>query len=330
MTKTLKLIGLLLAFSSNTVLLPAQNNKTSVDTSKEQSIIIHQKNSTNEKVTVVIDGNNITVNGKPVDDFKSKDIDIIRQDMAMDDADVFVNGEMPPMAPMAPRPPQMKSFNRDMMRTIHYNSAFLGVMTEKSDQGAKITEVTDSSAAAKAGLKEGDIITKIGDDKVTGPDDLYKAVGKHKAGEKLTVTYLRNGKQSTANATLSKSEQVKVYSWNAPGGDEMYKNYQPYNFSFSWDGDKPRLGISAQDTEDGNGVKILDIDDDDSPAGKAGLKEDDIITQVNGKAITSTEDLKQSMHDLKKGDTVKITYKRNNLTQTVDVKFPKELKTVDL
>ncbi|HEY1871715.1 MAG TPA: PDZ domain-containing protein, partial [Chitinophagaceae bacterium] len=94
--------------------------------------------------------------------------------------------------------------------------------------------------------------------------------------------------------------------------------------------DKPRLGISAQDTEDDKGVKIVNIDDDDSPAAKAGLKEDDIITQVNGKAITSTEDLKESLKDVKKGDTVKITYKRNNQIQTANVKIPKDLKTIDL
>lgn len=329
MTKTLKLFSLLLTLSSNAALLHAQSTNILVDTSKEQNIIIRKKNSSNEKITVVIDGNNITVNGKPVDDFKSKDIDIIKQDMANNDFEMSGDGDMHMM--MAPPPPQERSFNNDMMRSIKSNSAFLGVMTEKNDQGAKVTDVTNGSSAEKAGLKESDIITKIGDDKVTGPDDLYKAVGKHKPDEKVTITYLRDGKQLTANTTLGKSEQVKVYSWNTPGGDEVYKNYSaPYNFSFSWDGDRPRLGISAQDTEDGNGVKILDLDDDDSPAAKAGLKEGDIITQVNGKAITSTEDLKQSMHDLKKGDTVKITYKRNNQTQTVDVKFPKELKTVDL
>jgi serine protease Do len=327
MTKTLKLFGLSLAFYSHAALLSAQSTGISADTSKEQNIIIHKKNASTEKITVVIDGNNITVNGKPVDDFKSKDIDIIKQDMAYNDLEMLGDGDM---RIMAPPPPQARSFNNDMMRSMKTNSAFLGVMTEKSDKGAKVTDVTDGSAAAKAGLKEGDIITKIGEDKVTGPDDLYKAVGKRKPTEKVMITYLRDGKQSTANTTLGKSEQVRVYSWNTPGGDELYKNAEPYNFSFSWNGDKPRLGISAQDMEEGNGVKIIDIDDDDSPAAKAGLKEGDIITQVNGKAITSTEELKQGMHDLKKGDTVKITYKRNNQTQTVDVKFPKELKTVDL
>jgi serine protease Do len=72
------------------------------------------------------------------------------------------------------------------------------------------------------------------------------------------------------------------------------------------------------------------MDDEDSPAAKAGLKENDIITQVNGKAIASVDDLRESIKDVKKGDTVKITYKRNNQTQTIDVKFPRELKTIDL
>src|SRR5215469_11688718 len=194
MTKTLKLLGLLLTLSANAAFLHAQNIVADTLNNKEQNIIIRKKNSSNEKVTVVIDGNNITVNGKPIDDFKSKDIDIIKQDFANNDFEVLADGDMAPMAPMPPGAPQMRSFNRDMTRSIKTNTAFLGVMTEKDDQGAKITQVTSGSSAEKAGLKEGDIITKIGDDKVTGPDDLYKAVGKHKPEEKVTIAYLRSGK----------------------------------------------------------------------------------------------------------------------------------------
>jgi serine protease Do len=329
MIKTLKPFIAMAALSLNFLTLYAQN-ADNVQKPSDENIIIHKKDSVKEKITVVIDGDNITVNGKPIDDFTSDDIDIIKQKQDMDDnVTAFGYGDMPALAPGAP---QFKVLRDDMMRSIKSNQAFLGVMTDKTEEGAKITDVTEASAAEKAGLKEGDVITKIGEDKVTGPDDLYKAVGKHKPEEKITITYLRNGKQATTNATLGKADQMKVYSWNAPGNfnNDFSKEFNGRNFSFSYN-DKPRLGISAQDTEDGNGVKILDIDDDDdSPAAKAGLKEDDIITQVNGKAIASTEDLKQSVKDVKKGDTVKITFKRNNQTQTVDVKFPKELKTIDL
>jgi serine protease Do len=326
MIKTLKPFILMVALSLNFMHIYAQDSDM-YSRSGDENIIIHKKDSVKEKITVVIDGNNITVNGKPIDDFTSDDIDIMKQKMDMDDngMTVFADGDGPVIAPP---PPHLEVLRDDMRRKIKYNEAFLGVMTDKTDNGAKITDVTKGSPAEKAGLKEDDIITKIGEDKVTGPDDLYKVVGNHKPDEKVAITYVRNGKQATATATLSKADQMKVYSWNSPDEDVL-RNYSPYNFSFSYS-DKPRLGISAQDTEDGNGVKILDVDDDDSPAAKAGLKEGDVITQVNGKAITSTDDLRQSVKDLKKGETVKITYKRNNQTQTVDVKFPKDLKTIDL
>jgi len=326
MFKTLKPFIWMFAASFSTSALYAQT-PAKPEKSAGENIVIRKKDSTKEKITVVIDGDNVTVNGKPIDDFVSDDVDIIKQDLADNDYRVLIDGEGPVVAPA---PPRMEAFKGDMMHKVKTNAAFLGVMTEKTEQGAKVTDVTEKSAAEKAGLKEDDIITKIGENKIAGPDDLYKAVGKYKPDEKVTVTYLRNGKQATANVTLGKSEQMKVYSWNAPEGDFLYRrNMEPYNFSFAWD-DKPRLGIAAQDTEEGKGVKILEIDDEDSPAAKAGLKENDIITQVNGKAITSTEDLKESIKDLKKGDTVKITYKRNTQTQTVDVKIPKDLKTINL
>jgi serine protease Do len=325
MIKTLKPVILILALSLSFAYVHAQDSEN--QNSNDESIIIHKKDSSKEKITVVIDGDNITVNGKPIDDFSSNDIDIIKQKRDMDDNDMRVFGYGGNM-PMMQRAPRIEAFRDDMMRKINSNSAFLGVMTEETEKGAQVTDVTDSSAAEKAGLKEGDIITKIGDDKITGPDDLYKAVGKHKPDEKVLITFLRDGKQSTVNASLGKSNQVRVYSWNTPGGFNFNKDFN-HNFSFAFS-DKPHLGISAQDTEDGNGVKVVDIDDEDSPAAKAGLKEGDIITQVNGKTITSTDDLRQSIKDVKKGDTVKITYKRSNQTQTVEIKLPKDLKTIDL
>jgi serine protease Do len=326
MIKTLKPLFFLIAASLSLNYLNAQNAIAS-DSSTPESIIINKKKTSKEKITVVIDGDNVTVNGKPVEDFKSNDVDIIKKDLNDGDFDVFVHS----MPAMAPRPPQMEAFQGDMMRKVKTNTAFLGVMTEKTDKGAKITEVTEGSAAEKAGLKEGDIITKIGEDNIAGPDDLYKAIGKRKPDDKVAITYTTNGKQATTSVTLGKSEQMKIYSWNTPQGDDtFFKHVEPFNYRFYVDDNRPRLGIEAQDTEDGTGVKILGIDDEDSPGAKAGLKEDDIITQINGKTITSTEDLKESMKGVKKGDTLKITYKRNNQIKTADVKLPKELKTIDL
>lgn len=326
MTRILKLsaVALLLSFASVEVF--AQEKKPEPKKEKESGdIIIHKKGDSNEKLTIVIDGDKVTVNGKPVEDYKSDDVDIIRDgdEMKM------------PFALASPMPHgELNIMGDDFMHEIHSNKAFLGVMTKEGNGGAEITDVTKESPAEKAGLKEGDVITKINNDKIEDADDLYKAIGDHKPGEKVNVTYKRNEKENTISVELTENKQVRVYSWKNGDNDNFNFNFKTPRTPYigGWNGDmndRPRLGIQVQDTEDGKGVKVLEVEDDE-PADKAGLKEDDIITQVNGKNVTSVDDLKETMKSAKKGDAIKMTYMRDGKTQTADVKFPKELKTTDL
>src|SRR5437868_15228431 len=111
MIKTLKPLFVLIAAGLSLNYLNAQNTNAS-DSSAPESIIINKKKTSKEKITVVIDGDNVTVNGKPVEEFKSSDVDIIKQDVNDADFDVFV----PNMPAIAPRPPQMEAFQGDMMR----------------------------------------------------------------------------------------------------------------------------------------------------------------------------------------------------------------------
>jgi serine protease Do len=326
MIKILKLsvIALILSASSNSVF--AQEKPEPKEKKESNDIIIHKKADTNEKLTIVIDGDKVTVNGKPIEDYKSDNVDIIR---GGDDEMPFAF-----TAPMAPNG-EMKLMGNDFMREVHSNKAFLGVMTKEGDGGAEITEVTKESPAEKAGLKQGDVITKIDNDKIEDADDLYKAIGDHKPGEKVNVTYKRNGKENATSVELTENKQVRVYSWKNSDNDNFNFNFKTPRTPYigGWNGDmwndRPRLGIQVQDTEDGKGVKVLEVGDEE-PADKAGLKEDDIITQVNGKNVTSVDDLKETMKTAKKGDTIKMTYMRDGKTQTAEVKFPKELKTTDL
>jgi serine protease Do len=217
----------------------------------------------------------------------------------------------------------MKNFN------MHSNNAMLGIMPADADNGAKINEVTTGSAADKAGLKAGDVITKINDAKIDGADDVYDAIGKYKPNDKVTITYKRDNKESTTTATLDKNT-TRPFVWNGNDGDlNMFKLKDGKDFNFMWN-DKPRLGMRVQDTENSQGVTVKDIDDDDSPAAKAGLKEDDVITQVNGNTVQTVKDIKDQLKDLKPGDDVKLQYKRNGTTQTATVHIPKPLQTSDL
>jgi putative serine protease PepD len=79
---------------------------------------------------------------------------------------------------------------------------FLGVSLADADNGAQITQVTAGSAASKAGLQAGDVVTKAGDTEVQSGDDLRRAVAAKQPGDKLELTYTRNGTEHTTTVTL--------------------------------------------------------------------------------------------------------------------------------
>ena len=62
--------------------------------------------------------------------------------------------------------------------------------------------VTAGGAAAKAGLKVGDIITSIDGQRVTTADSLIAAVRNHAPGERVKITYVRSGKTAEVEVTL--------------------------------------------------------------------------------------------------------------------------------
>ena len=214
------------------------------------------------------------------------------------------------------------------------NKAVLGVTTEKVDKGAKINDVAKESAAAKAGLQKDDIISKVGDTKIENSEDLYAAIGKYNPDDKAKITYWRNGKENTTTATLLKSKQITVFDFK---NDENLNFQEPKllldqaqrGFSYSMPR-KPKLGLQIQDVETGNGVKILDIDEN-TPAAKSGLQKDDIIVGVNGNEVKNVDDLRDKLKDVKDGDVVQIKYRRGSNTEsTIEIKIPKKLKTADL
>ncbi len=296
---------------------------------KEEEIIIRKKGDKKEKTTIVIDGEKITINGKPMEDYNDKDITI----MKMKRSGAPVSGRM------NPRERVMGIPGADMEGMQHFgpmmagNKALLGVTTEKTADGAKVITVAKESAAEKAGLKKDDIITKVEKEAIETPEDLMEAISKHKPSDKVDITYKRNGKEDKVLATLGENKNM---SFNFNLDDNNFKFEMPeraYGPSlngnmFSWNR-KPKIGMQIQDVEEGTGVKVNDVDDD-SPASKSGFKEGDVITGINGKQVEGVDDLKTQLKDLKEGDSVKVDFKRNGKTQSAEIKIPKKLKTADL
>ncbi|SDX95854.1 putative serine protease PepD [Micromonospora pattaloongensis] len=83
---------------------------------------------------------------------------------------------------------------------------FLGVsVTRGPNGGAVVSSVTPDSPADKAGLQKGDVITRFGDKPVNDSDGLVSAVQSGKVGDRVPVTYTRNGAERTATVTLAEA-----------------------------------------------------------------------------------------------------------------------------
>lgn len=319
-----KLVSLLLLVCGFAIAGQAQSKETP-KTSKEKSITIRKKGDSNEKMTIVVDGDKVTVNGKPLEELKDSDVEVFRND--------HFRELMPQirkyLAPMG----SLKMMGDDF--PFDANHAFLGVITEKNEKGARITSVEKETAAEKVGLQKDDIITKIGDTPIEGSESLFETIGKYKPEDKVNITYLRDGKTHTATAILGKRKMPKMQAFTLDGNNFRFDmpdmprmNDRNFRFDFN-DIRKPRLGLGIQDMAEGKGVKVLNVDED-TPAAKAGLQKDDIITEINGNAVNSVDDLKGKIKDLKEGSSLSITFQRSGKTQSTTLTLPKKLKTAEL
>lgn len=356
MKKTFLVLGMLVILLSNSI---AQNTEvkvekktkvpvtTKVDSIKKVIVIKDNDQSldTVTNLTVVVNGDKITINGKEAEkndprlkiirkstkksstftpqdkknpEEKMEEVEIITgDDMQEEDSDdLNDNQERDRFNLMAPPTP---------------NKAFLGVVSEEVKEGVKINEVSEESPADKAGLKKEDIITAVNENSISNPKELYETIGKFKPNDQIVVHFLRDGKNKSVNVTLAKNKNtpnVQYFNFgpgsalgmpNLPGMEGIMGNMER----------KPKLGISIEDLEDGEGVKITNVNEN-SPADKQGLQKEDIILQINDKKVKDVDGLKPIFQSAKEGSSFKFQIKRNKETKIIEVKLPKKLKTADL
>jgi len=320
------------------VSLKAQKEDKEVKKEKNiEQIIITKKGEGKDKIVVEINGENVTINGKPMDEYVDKNGDVTIRKKQLNDVYELYG---------IPRKGLSRDGDRYNFRILadNENRAMLGVSTEKTEKGVIVKDVTKESAAEKMGLKEGDIITKIDNEEIADPDDLAKIIRQHKPGDKVKVTYRRDKKVETGTAELTKWKGVDIHEmgddFKLDLGDMDFEKIMPkiqsipnltapFNKYWNYNDRKPKLGLSVQDSDEGNGVKVIEVDEE-SNAAKAGIKENDLVTEVDGKAIKGTDDMVNIIRESRDKSSVMIKLKRDGKTMNVEVKMPRKLKTADL
>ncbi len=106
---------------------------------------------------------------------------------------------------------QVQDLNRDLAPYFK--------VEEKS--GVLVLSVSDASPAEKAGLKAGDVITRLGDEKITDADDLVTALRDYEDGDKAKVEYVRQGKSANVEVEFKNTENSHGFQFFTPGRKEI-------------------------------------------------------------------------------------------------------------
>lgn len=99
----------------------------------------------------------------------------------------------------------VRAYEPNSIVVLEQQRTSLGVVlaTDRDGLGVRVANVLDDSPAQQAGLQNGDLLRAIGDIKVRHPYQVVAQILKHLPGEKVSVTYERDGESSTTEATLA-------------------------------------------------------------------------------------------------------------------------------
>jgi serine protease Do len=212
-----------------------------------------------------------------------------------------------------------------------------------AERGVLLERIVPDSPAAKAGLKDNDVITEINGQRVEGAAQFRRMIHEIPAGRSVQFTVWRDGKAQSIGVTLGKSEDhgnmwfktaPRAFSFQLPNIEMPEVAPMPDMDMGAYGvlaGSRPRLGIDAEDLSgqfgayfgapDGEGVLVREVNSG-SPAEKAGVKSGDVITSLNGERIRSLGDLREKLAGKRDEKTVKLGVLRNKSEVSVTVEMP--------
>jgi serine protease Do len=220
-----------------------------------------------------------------------------------------------------------------------------------AERGVIVGRIVPDSPAAKAGLKQNDVITEVEGQRVEGAVQFHRLIREIPAGRTIHLTVWRDGAQQSLTATLGLAAESHRGRTNAEPGVFSFRmpeveipdlpevtelpGMQWDNGALVMPGAHPRLGIDAEDISgqlgnffgapDGDGVLVRSVNSG-SAAEKAGLKAGDVITSFNDDRIRSLGDLREKLAGKSDDKPVRLGVLRNKSALTLTVELP-ALKT---
>ena len=142
--------------------------------------------------------------------------------------------------------------------------------------GALVAGVSQGSAAERAGVKTGDIITSINGVNMKGAGELRNAIGMLRVGDKVEIGLLRDGKPRKVVALVAERSESETAS-----AVEINKGLE---------------GADLADAPDGGGVLVRGVQEG-SPAARAGLRANDVIVSVGRTPVSNAKSFREAAKD---------------------------------
>jgi len=179
----------------------------------------------------------------------------------------------------------------------------------KERTGAVVAVVAPKGPAANAGMEPGDVILEVNTRPIGSRDELVQTVMALTPGTTVPVTVLRDKQRKTLNVTIGEinldQESGQRAEADSPAEDTTV------GFGMSLGGltaeRARRLGVPAGT----NGAVVMEVD----PAGtaaRAGLREGDVVLQVNRRAVESASDASKLLQEVRSGGTALMLIWRQN------------------
>jgi len=157
-------------------------------------------------------------------------------------------------------------------------------------QGALVTRVVEDSAADKAGIRTGDVVTAVNGHPVKSDSQLRNAIGLMRVGDKVDVRVLREGANQRLTATIAEAEAA-VATTTPADSSAIHRGLD---------------GASLADAPEAGGALVRRVDAG-SPAFQAGIREGDIIVGANRAPVASVAQLRDRAKD---GELLMLTVRR--------------------
>ena len=169
----------------------------------------------------------------------------------------------------------------------------------KEAKGALVNDVIKGSPADKAGVQQGDVIIGLNGREVKDPSHLQRLVAEAGIGKGVKISLFRDGKTLELSITLASAESAPKHRQKPERGGKHH------------DGEADLLGLIVENSDQGDGVVVIDTVRGGAAA-ESGIKRGDVIVSINRSKTANTAEYARILQQARRAGSLTILVRRGD------------------